>query len=445
MSNLTTKPEQIRLQEEDEVQAILGHPPTWLTRWGISLVFASIIILVILAGVFRYPDVVEAPAKIQTEYPPVRMEAKVDGRVQELPVNSGEQVTAGALLAVMQSPVSRDDVSLLQQQITHLIPLIEQQSIRDFQLPTNLQLADLQPAYSKLTALLESQKYALRQDDTRRKIALYREQIQEMTKLDAVSEKEINTLQEEVTIAQEKLERYQKAQSGVLSPLEMEAARIEYLRAQRALESKERDRIQTRLDKHKLQAGIIELTQQESDDIKAGWVALIEAARELQGVLERWTDTYLIRAPVAGKILLSKLWHENQSVSRGETVLTIAPQEGRQKIIARAELPMARSGKVEVGDTALLRLAAYPYKEYGVVKGRVREIAALPEAAGPDQSPVYFARIDLTEEEFKTTYPNPPKPVAFTQEMRATARIITADRSLLERIMNDLLGVFREN
>ena len=44
MANLT-EPDNIRLQEESDVHAILGRPPAWLTRWGITFVFVSMVFL----------------------------------------------------------------------------------------------------------------------------------------------------------------------------------------------------------------------------------------------------------------------------------------------------------------------------------------------------------------------------------------------------------------
>jgi HlyD family secretion protein len=65
----------IELRSE-EFQEVLSHTPSWILRWGITLVF------VILAGLragswfFKYPDTVAAPIVVNTENLPLDVVAK---------------------------------------------------------------------------------------------------------------------------------------------------------------------------------------------------------------------------------------------------------------------------------------------------------------------------------------------------------------------------------
>lgn len=443
MSNLITDPEDIRLREENEVQALLGHPPAWLTRWGITLVAIGVVGLLLIGTFLRYPDIVEAPTSIETEYPPIRLEAKVDGRIQQLLAASDEKVDSGELLVVLQNPIAVEDIAQVETTLQELLPALENKAIHNINLPSGLRLADLQDEYAALNSLLDAQRYLLAQDDIQQRIALLREQIRQLPALDAVTQKEVSTLRKEVELAEKnKNSFYDLWKSGNESEWEYERAEAEYLQVLRQLEAQERNLIQNRLDEQKLRGEIIILSRQQSDEIKNGWIELNKAAQEMQGVVDQWKDQYLIQAPVAGRVVLSGLWNENQPVNEGQTVLTIDPAEGGSPIIARARLPLARSGKVAYGDTVLLRLESYPYKEFGVLKGTVSEVTSLAEAPEPGLPPVYIARIELTSQDLITNY---DKPLQFTQEMQATARIITEDRSFLARIMDELLSLFGES
>ncbi|MCB0629164.1 MAG: HlyD family efflux transporter periplasmic adaptor subunit [Saprospiraceae bacterium] len=443
MSNLITDPKDIRLREENEIQALLGHPPVWLTRWGITLVAIGVAVLLLIGTLLRYPDIVEAPASIETVYPPIRLEAKVDGRIQELLVAPGEKVSSGDLLAALQNPVAREDIILIETALDQLIPKIDNRSIGGELLPAGLHLGDLQESYSQLSRFLEAQQYRLNRDDIQQRIALYRKQIQQLPALDEVTKKEVITLKEEVALAEKNKDTYaQLLKEEAASELEFEQAQTDYLRVRRQLEAQERNLIQNQLEEQRLRNEIINLTRQQSDEVKNGWLELYQSAQQLRGAIDQWKDTYLIQAPLAGQVVLSRIWHVNQSVDKGQTVLTIDPSNGTSQIIARAQLPLARSGKVNPGDSVLLRLESYPYKEFGVLKGMVREITPLPESPEPGSLPVYQARIELTSPGLTTTN---NKPIEFTQEMRAIARIITEDRSFLGRVLDEVLSLFRES
>ena len=50
---------EIELRSE-EVQEVMSHVPVWILRWGITVLFCIVIILLIGSYLFKYPDVLEA-------------------------------------------------------------------------------------------------------------------------------------------------------------------------------------------------------------------------------------------------------------------------------------------------------------------------------------------------------------------------------------------------
>ena len=85
--------------------------------------------------------------------------------------------------------------------------------------------------------------------------------------------------------------------------------------------------------------------------------------------------------------------------------------------------------KVKIGQRANLKFASYPYLEYGMVKGVVGKIAAVP--AGNS----YEVEINLPNQ-LVSTY---GKNLEFQQELSGTAEIITDDQRLLNRILQPAL------
>ncbi len=440
MPKLITEPEDIRLQEESEVQAILGRPPGWLTRWGISLVLIGAILLLLLGSWLRYPDIVEAPAVILTENPPIRIMAKTNVRIDHLWIEDGATVDSGQLLLRFQSPVEQTAVEKVQSKLNELIPAIREKEIEDLNLPQGLQLAHLQTGYSRLNELLDAQQYLLAKDDAQRRIGILRDQLEQIQELNRVTDAVIDTLGQEVNIAKNNQDTYWELyQKGAASQQEYEEAKNNYLRYQRELQSKRSEYAQHELEAKIRQSEIISLAQEQDNEIKNGWRELTEAAQQMRASLEEWEAIHLVEAPVPGQVIFAEVWSDFQSVSIGQVILTIAPQVDNQAVTVRAKLPVAKSGKVKVGQESLLRLQAYPYKEFGVLEGSITGIAPLPD---PGEEPFYRLQIALVSDSLRTTS---NKIIPFTQEMHATARIITDDRSFLGRVMDELTSIFERN
>ena len=78
-------PEDIRLKtERDNLQNMLGHPPGWSLRWGITAVLVAAALFLGLAWLVKYPDVIVARVVIVTENPPIRLFARSSGKISRL-------------------------------------------------------------------------------------------------------------------------------------------------------------------------------------------------------------------------------------------------------------------------------------------------------------------------------------------------------------------------
>ncbi len=77
------QPEEIALNERTQMEYLLGNPPSWMMRYGISVLAGFFFVLLALAWFVRYPDIVEAPVVLTTANPPIRVIAKSSGRVDD--------------------------------------------------------------------------------------------------------------------------------------------------------------------------------------------------------------------------------------------------------------------------------------------------------------------------------------------------------------------------
>ena len=181
---------------------------------------------------------------------------------------------------------------------------------------------------------------------------------------------------------------------------------------------------------------ISDLSQAKSDNNNTQQTTLAEDIHRTLSAIAEWKKTYLLFAPISGKVTLSKVWAEKQAINAGEEVLTIVPTEGSSKVFCQATMPIANSGKVKTGLLTTVRFDNFPYQEYGVLDGRVQTIAAVPQKG--KESDNYHVRIAVNDS-LRTTY---HKNLPFQQEMVGSANITTESRRLIARFfdrLNDLL------
>ena len=144
---------------------------------------------------------------------------------------------------------------------------------------------------------------------------------------------------------------------------------------------------------------------------------------QLKTEIQAWELSYVLQSPADGKITFNGFWTTNQNVNTGEEVFTVipdyekeiaSPQAARndEVIIGKALLPIARSGKVKVGQKVNIRLENFPDNEFGILRGIVKNISLVPSQNG--QTTYYTVEISLPEG-LTTTY---KKELLYLQNMQ---------------------------
>ena len=147
---------------------------------------------------------------------------------------------------------------------------------------------------------------------------------------------------------------------------------------------------------------------------------------------------HLIKAPIAGKVSMSKVWSTQQFVQQGMEVFTLVPKGGVGDIIVKAIMPPKGLGKIKIGMPANLKLDGYPQVEYGILKAELQHISLLPESIANNQ---ISYQITLTLKNGLMTSYN--KEIPFRQEMPGMAEIITEEKRIIHRVLDHVLDVFK--
>lgn len=152
---------EIELRSE-EVQEVMGQIPTWIVRWGITILFIVVLALLVGSYFFRYPDVITTEMTLTSRHPVAEVVARSSGKINELYVFNGQEVKMGAPLAVVENPAKTEDVFRLKKLLARYQEQPERLSY--YLLQDVWLLGDIQPAYRVWHERYFCRDYRLRSD-----------------------------------------------------------------------------------------------------------------------------------------------------------------------------------------------------------------------------------------------------------------------------------------
>lgn len=433
-NKLLNDPEAIRLNENRDLQQLLGAPPGWILRWGIVVVFIGIIILLGISWLIKYPDMIPARVILTTEQPPIRVFSKTSGKIEQLNITDGEEVKAGQLLAIIENPAHWKDILILDSFLNKIQSANTTESIHSLTIPRGLKLGALQNSYAEFSKQFDEYMFFLQNNLTNARVANLNEQNLQLSALVNALEQQKVTLKKVVDLALKELERNRELKKiGGISDTELEASEANHLQQQQLLDKLDNEIFTNKIQVEKNQMLILETRQLNNENRSSGLFSIYEDVQRMKSEVENWKQTYLITAPIDGKVSLINFWSAQQFINENEELLTIVPTSNSGKIIGRAVLPLERSGKVKPLMQANIRLDGYPYQEFGSVEATVKSISAVP------QGNAYQIELEVPA----TLITNFDKSIPFRQEMQGTANIITENRRILERVFDKIWSVFQ--
>ncbi len=427
----------LQTTHSEELQEIMGRIPSRVIRRGTMVIFSILVVILVLSWLVKYPEMVAAPITVTTLNPPADLMAKSTGKIEKLFVADGGQVESGDLVAVLFNIADYNDVFALES-------LLDKHGERWGEYidsgfgAAGLDAGELQSSLSQFNSALESySKYTLLDyiGQTQRNLAdqiaiqreqltSQREQLQNMSRqyeLEKVNFARDSTLYAGSVISGSEYERSQQAMLQTAGSLISQRISISGLES--AISSNE--------------GRLLELSLQRESEENNLVVGLKTARDNLLAQIASWRNSYVIEAPVAGRVTFTNYWNENQSITAGERFATVVPDAsaGVDEVIGKLVIPSARLGKVAVGQTVHVKLNGYPYMEFGILKGELASISAVPAQEG------YTADVRFPGG-LVSTY---KKEFELIQQMDGTAEIVTRDMRLIERFFAPIRNVLQNN
>ncbi len=418
----------------DEVQEILSRPPKWIIRWGITVIFLVIAVIIIGSWFFKYPDIIRAKIVLTTENPPAPILAKTTGKIQNLFVQDKNIVSKDEVIGVIENPADYNSVQLLITNLKLFKNDFEPEQLYDFKNNTG-SLGEIQGYHASLFKYVQDYNKIIKLNYHQKKIELYKNELKKYNHYLTNLKDQNKILKEELRLAKNQFNRDSILfNQELMSESELEESKSDLLSNKYSYEQNKSSITSTEIQVESLKQSILELQLQKekqlSDQISLIW----ESYENLLSAIDSWKHVYLLTSPTNGIVTFNAFWNENQTVKAGETVLTVIP-ENEGEIIGKVKLDFQGAGKVQIGQQANIQFANYPYMEFGMVKGTVSSVSLAPNNS------FYTLEVKLPDG-LKTFY---GIDLDFKQEMQGTAEIVTEDIRLMERIIRPLRYVLNKN
>lgn len=418
----------------EEVQDILTKVPHWMIRWGTVLIFVIILMLFFVSWFIKYPDVVNTEIVITTNIPPEKIVAKSSGRIEAILVKNKSIVSKNSTLAIIENTANYNDVFLLKN-------IVDNYNINDskkefpFSKLKNTQLGEIESAFAVFQKDYQAQE--LNHDlqpfaiENRAQIS---EKIQIKERLEILQQQKVIN-ESELQLQKNEVARFEILfNKGIISAQEMEVKKLSFLQAQKSYRS--------------LLSSISQLRSSLIDNTKSSQSSQANSTKEevnlgrnmaqsfyqLKKVIKDWELAYALKSSISGKVTFLQVWTENQTINSGDNVFSIIP-DAKNGFIGKVKAPALNSGKIKTGQRVNIRLANFPDREFGVLKGRIQNISLVPDKDGN-------LLIDVAlPDGLKTSY---NKQILFQQEMKGSAEIVTEDLRLIERILYQFKSIFEQ-
>lgn len=417
-------------RHSDDVQDLITTVPPWILRWGITLVFMVLILIIGLSALIRYPDIIKATLKIDSPNAPKAVVAKLPGKLIKLLVHENEQVATGQQLAFIESTADHEAVTklfaslqLLQKQLEQNQPVAGAAIFK----ADHARLGELQNAYQ-----LFFQEYLLYRSSVEngfflKKRAFLQRDLADINKQSSQLNAEKYIQHRDLALADDEYKMHQKLAAYKVETLaELRQEESKYLSKKLPLIQTDASLIKASTSYSAKEKEIAELDNQLIEE-KAKF---LQALNSLMSQAEDWKNKYILIAPEAGKVSFAGIIQQNLILAGNQEVFYVNP--GNEQFFGEMAIAQNNMGKVKEGQQVLVKLKSYPFEEYGMIRGKISYISDIPYKDSIFMSRVNFRVRNLSDQK---------RPIHLKQGMMADAEIITQDATIFQRLSRNIIKV----
>ena len=106
----------------ESVQDILTRPPHWMIRWGNTIIFGCLTMVLLMSYFIKYPEFIPAPVIVTSQNPPEKIQARTNSKIEKIFIKNGQEVKKDEILMILQSTANSNDVLKLKKMIDSISP-----------------------------------------------------------------------------------------------------------------------------------------------------------------------------------------------------------------------------------------------------------------------------------------------------------------------------------
>jgi len=406
----------------EDLQEIIAKPPSWLLKWGISLILGTVILILGLSMFIRFPEMVTSSLKFNSINAPKVVMSRNNGTLVKILVKDGDWVKPGTELAYLESTADHSQVTMLIERLQNLKRKeTDNYNLETLVAPNKLSLGELQGGYQNF--YLAYLNYRAASDDgiyQKRKGVLEQERINLARQYEKVSQS-FKLQHQQLKLAEEEFEKYQLlAQKKIISPSELSQKESLLLAKRQTIPQMENNLIAYEGNILSKKRELSDLSNQINEERKK----FVQALNSFLSEAETWKRQYILTSPVNGKLIYGSFIQENQPVKVDQPLFYVNPNN--DQYYGELLLPQVVSAKVKNGQKVLIKVRSYPYQDYGYLNGKIDYISDIPM-----QDSVFFAKVSLIRS-LKDSL------IILKPGIYGDAEIITEDKSIFKRIWDNL-------
>lgn len=438
------------LDYQPDAVEIEERPVPGKIRWVLHVILGSLVATVIGAMVFKVDRIVVAEGELVTTEPTIVVQPLTTAMVREIHVQIGDTVEKDQVLVTLDPTFASADLSQLTKQCLTLG--VQMRRIKA-ELKNGVFAAKRE----------EGEDGALQEQIFRqRKVVFAKNREMSEDKAAALEARlALNAVQRQGQEQQAKLLRDVEGTTAKLPQREGEQYRLRLLEAQKA-RAQATNAIESLVAEE-------QVTRNELKQVRSEWQRFVEERSgelmeqqvKLRGELERVEEELRkarrvhelveLRAPEKGVVLKIATRSVGSIIQQAEPFITLVPSAGT--IEAEVDVETRDIGRIRSGDSARVKLDAFPFQRHDTLPGQVRVISEdafqrnNPEVlvdAAPDKGAsqtFYRTRISL----LSTTLRNVPEGFRLMPGMKVRAEIKVGRRSVISYFLYPIIRAFDES
>ncbi len=410
-------------QYSEEVQEIINKPPVWLVRWGITLLLLVVTLIALATYFIRYPEIITVPFTLTAADAPKSLLFRLDGKLQRLLVEDGQQVNSNQNLCYLESTGNHEQVigmGRLLDKASQSVANNRWEALKSIDLDHFQNLGELQVDFQIFSQQVISIRAYLPNGFNFRKQELLEKDLRDLKEMEDNLHQQLEIQKRDFDLARDEFDVQEKLyNSKIISLLEFRKEKAKYLTREMPVKSLAALIIQNRTTQTLKQKEILEL---QNDVIvqKANFIQLMQA---FKSKVSNWKQRHIMTATIPGRLSFSSPWQEQQQVSVGAEFAKIEPSSTKFRGVVN--LPQANIGKLSSGQAVIIKLNGFPFREYGSLTGSLTKYSLTPASDG-----LYWGIVELSDS-LVTKY---GRHIPYRNGLTGTADIVTRERSLAERL-----------